>query len=353
MPVIIIREEQQTESGFNAFLIINSQEYSITISDPFQPQDEKILEWYFEGWLVTPMLHTETAKNAADSVEHYGLSLFEQVFKSDFNAYSNYCQLRVNLKEVQFEIQSKTPEFQSLHWEGMKDPELPRPLVELIDQGNLRVNLEILRPGTYESLCKHLEAKGSNYYHIIHFDLHGGLMTYAEFQKGVEKNRYLYQRGYGLEHLDPYNGMDAYLQVIQLLESLNNVEEQAKQSKLAITYHQLGYVAQELREWEEARNYYQQALSIYIEYSDRYSQARTYYCLGMVAEATGNPGDGKNYYLQALQIWVEFNDEYWIGNSLQNLQRFYQENPDDSILEGVASIFNTTVEDIRSDFNDS
>ncbi|HAC62493.1 MAG TPA: Tfp pilus assembly protein PilF, partial [Cyanothece sp. UBA12306] len=141
MPVIIIREEQQTESGFNAFLIINSQEYSITISDPFQPQDEKILEWYFEGWLVTPMLHTETAKNAADSVEHYGLSLFEQVFKSDFNAYSNYCQLRVNLKEVQFEIQSKTPEFQSLHWEGMKDPELPRPLVELIDQGNLRVNL--------------------------------------------------------------------------------------------------------------------------------------------------------------------------------------------------------------------
>ncbi|ACK64557.1 Tetratricopeptide TPR_2 repeat protein [Rippkaea orientalis PCC 8801] len=261
MPVIIIREEQATESGFNALLMINNQEYSITVSDPFEPREENLLEWYFEGWLVTPMLNTETAKKAADSVNHYGLSLFEQVFKSDINAYANYCQLRGHLKDIQFEIKGKTPEFQSLHWEAMKDPELSRPfavdclmtrrlvkpinlninlpvfpvinllavvarpdedsdigyrtiarpLVELIDQGNLRVNIEILRPGTYESLCKHLEAKGSNYYHIIHFDLHGGLMTYQEFQKGVEKNRYLYQRGYGLEQLEPYNGVKAFL----------------------------------------------------------------------------------------------------------------------------------------------
>ncbi|WP_416244997.1 CHAT domain-containing protein [Crocosphaera sp. XPORK-15E] len=260
MSLIIIREEAQTETGFTARLIINNQEYSIIISDPFKPEDEKILEWYFEGWLVTPMLNTETAKNAADSVDSYGLSLFKDVFV-DRNAYSNYCQLKSNLKDVQFEIQSKTPEFQSLHWEAMKDPELSRPfavdclmsrrlikpinidinlpvypvinllavvarpdedsdvgyrtiarpLVELIDKGNLRVNIEILRPGTYESLCKHLEAKGSNYYHIIHFDLHGGLMSYQEFQKGVEKNRYLYQRGYGLEHLDAYQGVKAFL----------------------------------------------------------------------------------------------------------------------------------------------
>nr|MDJ0601267.1 tetratricopeptide repeat protein [Crocosphaera sp.] len=261
MSLIIIREEATTEIGFSAKLIINNKEYSITVSDPFTKEDETRLEWYFEGWLVTPMLNTETAKKAAESVNEYGLSLFEQVFKQDFDLYSDYRQLRPQINQISFEIQSKSPEFQALHWEGMKDPDLPRPfavdclmtrrlinpininidipvspvinllavvarpdedsdvgyrtisrpLVELIEQGNLRVNLDILRPGTYESLCKHLEKKGSNYYHIIHFDLHGGLMTYEQFQDGVEKSRYFYQRGYGLDNLEPYNGVKAFL----------------------------------------------------------------------------------------------------------------------------------------------
>ncbi|MGK7879152.1 MAG: CHAT domain-containing protein, partial [Crocosphaera sp.] len=261
MSLIIIREEGKTETGFYARLIINNKEYSITVSDPFTMQDETILEWYFEGWLVTPMLNTETAKKAADSVNKYGLSLFEQVFKQDFDLYSDYRQLRPKINEIAFEIKSKTPEFQALHWEAMKDPDLSRPfavnclmtrrlinpinididipvspvinllaviarpdedsdvgyrtisrpLVELIEQGNLRVNLDILRPGTYESLCKHLEEKGSNYYHIIHFDLHGGLMSYKQFQDGVEKSRYFYQRGYGLEDLEAYDGVKAFL----------------------------------------------------------------------------------------------------------------------------------------------
>ncbi len=261
MSLIIIREEEKTETGFSARLIINNKEYPITVSDPFTKQDETILEWYFEGWLVTPMLNTETAKKAADSVNKYGLSLFEQVFKQDFDLYSDYRQLRPKINQIAFEIQSKTPEFQALHWEAMKDPDLSRPfavdclmtrrlinpinininipvspvinllaviarpdedsdvgyrtisrpLVELIEQGNLRVNLDILRPGTYESLCKHLEDKGSNYYHIIHFDLHGGLMTYEQFQEGVEKSRYFYQRGYGLDDLEAYEGVKAFL----------------------------------------------------------------------------------------------------------------------------------------------
>jgi hypothetical protein len=42
-------------------------------------------------------------------------------------------------------------------------------------------------------------------------------------------------------------------------------------------------VAQELREYGEARQNYQQAIEIYIEFGDRYSQARTYHCLGSVA----------------------------------------------------------------------
>ena len=49
MSFIIIREEGKTETGFFARLIINNKEYSITVSEPFTKEDDKLLEWYFEG----------------------------------------------------------------------------------------------------------------------------------------------------------------------------------------------------------------------------------------------------------------------------------------------------------------
>ena len=57
---------------------------------------------------------------------------------------------------------------------------ISRPLVEAIRNAKLRVNIELLRPGTYEALERHLESKGSGYYHIVHFDVHGGLKTYKK-----------------------------------------------------------------------------------------------------------------------------------------------------------------------------
>jgi tetratricopeptide (TPR) repeat protein len=41
-------------------------------------------------------------------------------------------------------------------------------------------------------------------------------------------------------------------------------------------------VAQELREYEQARTHYQQALDIYIEFNDRYEQAGTYHNLAWI-----------------------------------------------------------------------
>ncbi|BAY22818.1 hypothetical protein NIES2100_25820 [Calothrix sp. NIES-2100] len=61
----------------------------------------------------------------------------------------------------------------------------------------------------------------------------------------------------------------------------------------------MGRVAQNLREFEEARRNYQQALAIKIEYGDRYNQALTYHALGLLAEAK-----------TALAIYVEYKDEY-------------------------------------------
>ncbi|WP_231395424.1 tetratricopeptide repeat protein, partial [Dolichospermum circinale] len=55
----------------------------------------------------------------------------------------------------------------------------------------------------------------------------------------------------------------------------------------ASTYHNLGILAQQMREYAQARDFYQQALAICIEFGDRYSQARTYHHLGIVAQEMG------------------------------------------------------------------
>ncbi len=262
MAVITIREKQPTEKGFAASLIFEGGEYPINITDPFTPQEERQLEWYFEEWLTYPMLNGKKAEAAKMSVASYGESLFNQVFKADINAYSDYRQLRGNLKQVKIEIVGNSPEFHALHWEAMRDKDLPRPLavdcvmirkridkaasvaanmaespiinllvviarpdeehdvgyrtiarplIEVIENSHLPVNIDLLRPGTYESLERHLEAKGAGYYHIIHFDCHGALMAYADIQEGVKRNRYTYQARWGREDIQPYAGVKAYL----------------------------------------------------------------------------------------------------------------------------------------------
>ena len=262
MAVITIREQQPTENGFAASLIFDGGEYPINITDPFTPQEEQQLEWYFEEWLTYPMLNGKKAEAAKMSVASYGESLFNQVFKADIDAYSHYRGLRGNLKQVKIEIVGNSPEFHALHWEAMRDKDLPRPLgvdcvmvrkrldkaasvaanmaespvinllvviarpdeehdvgyrtiarplIEVIQNSHLPVNIDLLRPGTYESLERHLEAKGAGYYHIIHFDCHGALMGYADIQDGVKRNRYTYQARWGREDIQPYEGVKAFL----------------------------------------------------------------------------------------------------------------------------------------------
>ncbi|MCZ8360448.1 MAG: tetratricopeptide repeat protein [Microcystis sp. LE19-388.1G] len=262
MLVLTIREEGINDSGFTASLNFDSgNSYPITVTDPFTNQEEKELEWYFEEWLVFPTLDTDKAQKAANSVQNYGENLFKQVFQSNLNAYGEYRDLRKQLSQLQIIIESQSPEFQALHWEALKDPDLPRPfsidciisrqrrgatvvpvqmatyptinllvviarpneesdvnyrtisrpLVELVNSSEIPVKIDILRPGTYESLTRHLDEKGEGYYHVIHFDVHGGLMEYEQYQRQVHGDSWRYQRGWGLEDLAEYEGVKAFL----------------------------------------------------------------------------------------------------------------------------------------------
>ena len=110
-------------------------------------------------------------------------------------------------------------------------------------------------------------------------------------------------------------------------------------------------IAQQLREYQQARRDYQQALDIFIEYGDRYAQASIYGQLGLLAEELGEIEQAKTNLLQALQIYVEFNDEYYVTFTLNILARIYKASRDENILETAASILGMTVEQVREGFN--
>jgi len=95
-----------------------------------------------------------------------------------------------------------------------------------------------------------------------------------------------------------------YQQTLQISVKYDNHKDQA------LTYHQLGSVTLRKRDWAKAEQYYQQALKAFSDANERYLQAGTYHNLGMVAQEQRQWQQAEQYYQQALQIYIESNDRY-------------------------------------------
>jgi tetratricopeptide (TPR) repeat protein len=293
MTHITIRE--QTTDDANALLIFDhGEEYPIIITDPFTEGEEGRLEWYFEQHHRFPFTNQVRAREAADSLTAYGEALFRQVF-SDPDAYARYkAALQTGVENLAFEI-AGPPDFHRLHWEALKDPGLPqplalqapivrrnltpqtiraqvrssptinllivtarpggphdvgyrtisRPLVEGLRQAGTPVRVEILRPGTYASLVDHLEAiqdrYGTGFYQVVHFDVHGALLTYEQFQEGAETEQYMVQARYGRADIEPYDDHKAFLFLEGVQEGQSDPVEAQELSDLLIA-HQIPIV---------------------------------------------------------------------------------------------------------------
>jgi tetratricopeptide (TPR) repeat protein len=235
MAIITIRETTTTDGGWQAALSFDGEgDFALSLRNPFaDPQDEALLAWYFEQHLRFPFLDHDKANAARASITDYGHALFGQVF-ADPGAYARYWPLaQQGLEGVQVEVIGSAG-FHRLHWEALKDPKLPmplvlraplvrrspkvpmlpaalresptlnllvvsarpygrrdvgyrtisRPLVEQLRQAAVKVRVDIVRPGTYEALLGHLEEAstehGHGFYHVVHFDVHGALLTAAQ-----------------------------------------------------------------------------------------------------------------------------------------------------------------------------
>jgi len=242
----------------------NKGQYPITISNPFSPQEEENLAWYFEKYLEFPFLEEVKFREARDNINKYGQALFDQLFQ-DKKAYVHYSQaLKEGVEKLRFEIIGSPEFFHQLHWEALRDPDWPtpfvldaplvrttfrpptfeaesqvsptinllvvtarpgkndvgyrtisRPLVESLRKAKIPVKIDVLRPGTYEALSRHLDAvkdeHGQGYYHIIHFDLHGSLASYEQLKENAKKGSVLFQTRYGRTDYPAYEGHKAFL----------------------------------------------------------------------------------------------------------------------------------------------
>jgi tetratricopeptide (TPR) repeat protein len=80
----------------------------------------------------------------------------------------------------------------------------------------------------------------------------------------------------------------SYQRALTLWLGNTSMDADTLRKRSASLYHQLGMVAQEQRQWEQAQQYYQQALELFVEYSDQDGSGVTLYCLAQVWKATND-----------------------------------------------------------------
>jgi hypothetical protein len=268
MEVIEIREDASRPAG--AVPRVGGYDYPITVASPFDADQLEELDWYFEQHLRFPFTDQVRARQAGESITAYGEALFQQLFASA-EAREAYGDLKRRAYPDNLAVTViGSPTFQGLHWEALKDPKLPRPfaldvpivrrrdarppaleavagnsptlnllvltarpgeardvgyrtitrpLVATLRQAQLRVEVDFVRPGTWQALVERLEAAtrdhGAGHYHAIHFDLHGGLLSYDTFVKRqadpAPADRLTLRSRWGRGEIAPYEGVKAFL----------------------------------------------------------------------------------------------------------------------------------------------
>ena len=87
----------------------------------------------------------------------------------------------------------------------------------------------------------------------------------------------------------------------------------------ASAYHQLGMVAQDRRRYDEAEDSYRNALSIYLDTGERYECADVYGQLGLLAQDLERFADARTSYRKALSIYLEFGNQEGAASAYQQL----------------------------------
>jgi tetratricopeptide (TPR) repeat protein len=103
------------------------------------------------------------------------------------------------------------------------------------------------------------------------------------------------------------------------LKSLDIREEQDDRRGMAEGYHQLGFVAQDRGDLDEARDWYLKSLAIEEELGNRPGMAISYHNLGAVARLRKNLDDALSWELKSLDINRELDDRPGLATNYHHL----------------------------------
>ncbi|CAK8721767.1 hypothetical protein GCAAIG_11405 [Candidatus Electronema halotolerans] len=226
-----------SQDGQPQFVVVRGSDLkssdSVTLTGPDQtivpgrPHSnlQQDLRWYLEQFLELPTgAYPELAERVQDTLQQWGQDCFESLFQKQ--AYLWFEEARkAGLENLHLKISSDDPRVLAWPWEALHDPEtgtlahhcrierqisknvpdplplpehlpkdrinillviarphgdqdvgfhaLSRPLVELARAQQMPVHIDVLRPPTFDRLRQQLHDK-PGFYHIVHFDGHGG-----------------------------------------------------------------------------------------------------------------------------------------------------------------------------------
>ena len=202
----------------------------IPFANPLTAQEREDLRWYLEGYLQFPYgAERWKAEQVEKKMEEWGKSIFKRIFpKCDFDPdpRSLYQEaVRIGLEDCEICITSEDASFLNIPWELVYDPtpgrgylalllrglyrhrtghkiEVPptipvnapfrillviarpygkrdvplgmiaRPMLEALRAQRARIEVEVLRPPTFDNLQRLLNER-RGYYQLVHFDGHG------------------------------------------------------------------------------------------------------------------------------------------------------------------------------------
>ena len=243
-----IRHVSKQNGGYDFYVVRSAADGKITETVtldspsasivPGRPNSslQKDIRWYLEEFLTLPLEpDIEVADRIEDAIKKWGVDCFNKLFQNQARDWYGDAR-RDGLENLRLKIASKSPEILGWPWEALEDPmagplahhcrierqldnlhdppplpdklpgdcinillviarpygekdvglhALSRPLLDTIREQNLPVRIHSVRPPTFEQLRAMLREK-PGFYHIVHFDGHGGYdqsKVHADFSR--------------------------------------------------------------------------------------------------------------------------------------------------------------------------
>jgi tetratricopeptide (TPR) repeat protein len=124
------------------------------------------------------------------------------------------------------------------------------------------------------------------------------------------------------ERGDHDQALDRYQQSLTINEELGN------RAGMAGSYHQLGIIAELRGDHDQALDRYQQSLAIFEELGNRAGMATSYHQLGIIAQQRGDHDQALDRYQQSLTIKEELGNRAGMATSYHQLGRIAQQRGD-------------------------